>query len=83
MGEVKEIVKSAPKASVANISLEEVLSQVGSIYKLCNLAAKRALELSEGSPKLAESDSAKPTTIALAEIRMKRVNFKSKEEKGE
>ncbi|MDD2680050.1 MAG: DNA-directed RNA polymerase subunit omega [Candidatus Omnitrophica bacterium] len=40
-----------------------------SIYKLVNLAAKRALEIAEGQPKLvAESAAAKPSTIALHEI---------------
>lgn len=40
-----------------------------SIYKLVNLAAKRALEVAEGQPKLvAENPAAKPSTIALHEI---------------
>jgi len=41
----------------------------GSIYKLVNLAAKRALEIAEGQPKLVNLDaSIKPSTIALHEI---------------
>ncbi len=41
----------------------------GSIYKLVNLAAKRALEIADGQPKLVEMDmSIKPSTIALHEI---------------
>jgi len=40
-----------------------------SIYKLVNLAAKRALEIAEGQPKLVEDKlSTKPSTIALHEI---------------
>ncbi len=40
-----------------------------SIYKLVNLAAKRALEIAEGQPKLvADSAAVKPSTVALHEI---------------
>jgi len=41
-----------------------------SIYKLVVLASKRALEISEGQPKLIQVTSAnlKPSIIALAEI---------------
>lgn len=73
-----ELARLAPKTTVMNISLEEVLGQVGSIYKLCNLAARRALELSGGQPKLASCESSKPTTIALAEIRQGKVKVKEK-----
>jgi DNA-directed RNA polymerase omega subunit len=41
----------------------------GSIYKLVILAAKRALEIAEGQPKLVDCPAAlKPSTIALEEI---------------
>ncbi|MFA5005418.1 MAG: DNA-directed RNA polymerase subunit omega [Candidatus Omnitrophota bacterium] len=41
----------------------------GSVYKLVNLAAKRALEIAEGQPKMVEDNIAtKPSTIALHEI---------------
>lgn len=41
----------------------------GSIYKLVNLASRRALEIAEGQPKLvAASSSVKPSTVALYEI---------------
>ena len=40
-----------------------------SIYKLVNLAAKRALEIAEGQPKLVKDNAAvKPSTVALHEI---------------
>jgi DNA-directed RNA polymerase omega subunit len=40
-----------------------------SVYKLVILAARRALEIAEGQPKLVESNPAtKPSTIALQEI---------------
>jgi len=41
----------------------------GSIYKLVNLVAKRALEIAEGQPKLIEANSSvKPSTVALREV---------------
>jgi DNA-directed RNA polymerase omega subunit len=40
-----------------------------SVYKLVILASKRALEIAEGQPRLAQtSASIKPSTIALQEI---------------
>lgn len=50
--------------------LEELLPKAdGSIYKLVRMATNRALELSEGKPRLIENPSSdKITTIALEEI---------------
>lgn len=40
-----------------------------SIYKLVNCAAKRALEIAEGQPKLVDDKATtKPSTVALHEI---------------
>ena len=52
------------------LPLEELLPKAdGSIYKLVRMATNRALELSEGKPRLIESPSSdKITTIALEEI---------------
>ncbi len=49
---------------------EEMLDKSeNSIYKLVNLAAKRALEIAEGQPKLVDDKATtKPSTIALHEI---------------
>ncbi len=48
-----------------------------SIYKLVNLAAKRALEIAEGQPKLvADSAAVKPSTVALHEIANGKVEAK-------
>lgn len=58
------------------IPSEGLLDKVGSIYKICILASKRALELNEGAPRLAEVNSSKLATIALEEIRQGKVNFK-------
>ncbi len=52
------------------VEREKMLDKsVQSIYKLVNLAAKRALEIAEGQPKLTNDKAAtKPSTIALHEI---------------
>jgi DNA-directed RNA polymerase omega subunit len=53
-------------------SIENLLSKSGnSLYKLVVIASKRALDLTEGKPKLIESlnlVTTKPSTIALKEI---------------
>jgi DNA-directed RNA polymerase omega subunit len=52
------------------VPLENMLDKSnGSIYKLVILAAKRALEIAEGQPKLVSAGEAvKPSTVALMEI---------------
>ncbi len=60
--------------------IEELLPKSGySIYKLVRLAAKRSLELADGSPTLIDgvSADAKTPTIALDEIRAGKVVIKS------
>lgn len=55
----------------------------GSVYKLVNLAAKRALEVAEGQPKLVDVNAAlKPSTIALYEIAAGKVESKRLKGKG-
>jgi DNA-directed RNA polymerase omega subunit len=60
------------------ISLQDLLDKSkGSVYKLVVMAARRALEIAEGQPKLVSSDtSTKPSTVALEEIRMGKVKVK-------
>ena len=60
------------------IELEKLLDKSnGSVYKLVILAAKRALEIAEGQPKLVEAHSSvKPSTVALQEISECRVHSK-------
>jgi DNA-directed RNA polymerase omega subunit len=55
---------------MAYIELEGLLDRsLGSIYKLVILAAKRALQIAEGQPRLvAAPASMKPSTVALHEI---------------
>ena len=49
----------------------------GSRYRLVILAARRALELSEGAPKLVEGDpKMKPATVALMEIAQGKVTYR-------
>jgi len=52
-----------------------------SIYKLVILAARRAIELNGGAPKLIEESPGKTGSIALEEIRQGKVKSVKKEEK--
>ena len=63
---------------MAYVPLEKIVGNAeGSLYKLVILASKRALELSEGLPKLIESNShTKTTTVALMEIAEGKVKLK-------
>lgn len=60
------------------VALEKLLDKTGgSIYKLVNLAARRALEIAEGQPPMAQAqNSTKPSTIALYEIAAGKVQYK-------
>ncbi len=59
------------------ISREDLINQVGSIYKLCNLAAMRAMELNNGFEQLVEGDlKEKGTSIAIREISEGKVRIK-------
>jgi DNA-directed RNA polymerase omega subunit len=62
------------------VPLEQLLDKSdNSVYKLVNLASKRALEIAEGQPKMVEADtSVKPSTVALLEIAANKVQLKKK-----
>lgn len=62
---------------MAQVAIEELLKQCNSVYKLVLLAAKRAKEVSEGSPALVDSQHHKVTSIALEEILQGRVLYKA------
>ena len=66
---------------MAYVSTEDLLKNTdGSVYKLVIVAARRALELGSGSAKLIEADpNAKLTSIALREIREKKIGYKTKQ----
>jgi len=63
---------------MAYISIEEVIKNIGSLYKAVNVASKRAIELNEGAPKLVLENSPKISTIALLEIMQKKITYKRK-----
>ena len=58
------------------IPLDELLKNVGSIFKLTVLSARRASEINAGMPKLVDTSSKKPMIIALEEIVQGKVNYK-------
>ena len=62
-----------------DIPIEELMKKVGSIYKLVNLASRRAAELNAGTLPLIEIESKKAATIALEEIRQGLVTYRQKE----
>ena len=65
------------------IHAEKLLEKAGSVYKLVIIAAKRALELSEGSPKLVPAGAKeKPALVALREISEGKVEVRVKKGKG-
>ena len=65
------------------IPMEKLLEKGGSVYKLVIVAAKRALELSEGSPELvAGGGKEKPALTALREIAEGKVLVRPKKAKG-
>jgi len=59
------------------VSRDELMKKVGSLYKLCNLAAQRAIELNSGMKKLVDAEpKEKVTTIAIKEIAVEKVKLK-------
>ena len=66
----------AKKKSGLYIPSEGLLDKTGSIYKLCILASKRALELNDGAERLVKVDSNKLSTIALEEIKQGKIKCK-------
>lgn len=62
--------------------LEDFLKQTPSVYKLVITAARRAMELNDGAPKLVATDATKISTIALDEIRQGKVTYEVIETPG-
>ncbi len=61
------------------IPIEKLLQRAGSLYKLVTVASKRALEISEGSPKLVAGNlKEKPALTALREIAEGKIGIKVK-----
>ena len=66
------------------VSREALLDQAGSVYKLVNLAARRAMQLGEGEPALVEADAKmKPALVALQEILEGKVKWRLKAKEKE
>ncbi len=52
-----------------SIALEDLLAKTGSLFKLTNLAARRARELNDGMKNLVEAGpKEKVTSVAIREI---------------
>lgn len=58
-------------------SADELERKVGSKYSLVIAVAKRAKQLREGAPKLVESKSSNPITIALEEIAAGKIELRA------
>jgi DNA-directed RNA polymerase subunit omega len=70
------------KGDIINADIQELYNKTNSAYKLVILAARRAIELSEGAAKLIEAASdEKVTNIAIHEILQGRITYKVKNEK--
>ena len=59
-----------------HVALEDLLDKTDSIYKLTVLAARRALELNMGAPKLIETTDKNLIVVALKEIAEGKVSYK-------
>ncbi len=60
------------------IPREEIFRDGDSLYKVTLIAARRAIELSNGAKRLIETDSKKFSTIALQEISQGKISYKIK-----
>lgn len=58
------------------VALEDLLDKTDSIYKLTVLAARRALELNMGVPKLIETTDKNSIVVALEEIAEGKISYK-------
>ncbi len=57
---------------------EKIFKNGDSLYKLTLIAARRAVELNNGAPKLVNTTSTKFSTIALEEISQGKVKYIAK-----
>ena len=62
--------------------IQKLVNMTGSTYKLVILASRRAIELSEGAPKLVDAPrETKVTNLAIQEIIEGKITYKVKAEK--
>jgi len=67
---------------MVNADIQLLYNRTNSAYKLVILAARRAIELSEGAPRLIDaSPDEKPTNIAIHEILQGKITYKVMDEK--
>ncbi len=67
---------------MGEVTMEGLMKNIGSRYKLVVLASKRTLELAEGKPKFVEMPAAaKLSEVAVKEIAEGKISFKISEEK--
>ncbi|MDO8603428.1 MAG: DNA-directed RNA polymerase subunit omega [Candidatus Omnitrophota bacterium] len=59
--------------------VEKIFKGSDSMYKITILAARRAVELSNGSKKLIETNTTRFSTIALEEMASGKIKYKLKE----
>ncbi|HWR62098.1 MAG TPA: DNA-directed RNA polymerase subunit omega [Clostridia bacterium] len=58
-----------------NVTTNELLKKVDSIYTLCNLVGKRARQLIDGADQLTGCSSKKPVSIAAKEITEGKITY--------
>lgn len=63
--------------------IENLYDKTESLFKLVVVAAKRALEISNGAKKLVDIESTDPSTIALEEIKEGKVMLKQEDNSKE
>jgi DNA-directed RNA polymerase subunit omega len=64
---------------MVNADIQELYNRTNSAYKLVILAARRAIELSDGAAKLIDAaQDEKTTNIAIHEILQGRISYKEK-----
>ncbi len=67
----------AEDKDMSYIPIEQLMNRVDSIYKLVLLASQRAIEISDGGPKLVDvSPKIKASTVALEEIKEGKVFYR-------
>jgi len=63
---------------MAYMPVEKIFKGSDSIYKITILAARRAVELNNGSKKLIETNTTRFSTIALEEVAAGKITYKIK-----
>ena len=64
------------------LPIQPLLEKVDNVYQLVLLASQRAMELTNGAPKMVEASlKTKASTISLDEIRQGKISLKKSAEK--